>query len=94
MKISYATLLILCLGLGACASQVPVATTYPISFQRKMQAAEHWDILAADVANRLRDTLLIGPAPAAGQPSKYSVALHIQPPQYNSEFGVAFHRCV
>ncbi len=91
MKISYATLLILCLGLGACASQVPVATTYPISFQRKMQAAEHWDILAADVANRLRDTLLIGPAPAAGQPSKYSVALHIQPPQYNSEFGVAFH---
>lgn len=90
MKVSYATLLILCLGLGACASQVPVATTYPVSFQRKMQAAEHWDILAADVANRLRDSLLIGPNLSRQQP-KYSIALHVQPPQYNSEFGVAFH---
>lgn len=91
MKISYAPLLILCLGLGACASQVPVATTYPVSFQRKMQAAEHWDILAADVANRLRDALLVGPLPASTQQPRYSIALHVQPPQYNSEFGVAFH---
>lgn len=86
MKISYAPLFILCLGLGACASQVPVATTYPVSFQRKMQAAEHWDILTAHVANRLQDSLL-GPGQAPGRP----VALHVQSPQYNSEFSVAFH---
>lgn len=91
MKISYASLLILCLGLGACASQVPVATTYPVSFQRKMQAAEHWDILAADISNRLRDALLIGPYPSTNQAARNSIALHVQPPQYNSEFGVAFH---
>ena len=91
MKISYASLLILCLGLGACASQVPVATTYPVSFQRKMQAAEHWDILAADIANRLRDALLIGPYPATNTAARNAIALHVQPPQYNSEFGVAFH---
>lgn len=91
MKISYAPLLILCLGLGACASQVPVATTYPVSYQRKMQAAEHWDILAADVANRLHDALLAGPVRASGRQCKSAIALHVQPPQYNSEFGIAFH---
>lgn len=85
MKISYAPLLILCLGLGACMSQVPVATTYPVTYQKKMQAAQHWDILAADVANRLRDSL-IGPD-GQGRP----VALYVQQPRYDSEFGVAFH---
>ena len=86
MKISYAPLVILCLGLGACASQVPVATTYPVSFQRKMQAAEHWDILTAHVANRLQDSV-VGSGPQQGRP----VALYVEQPRYNSEFGIAFH---
>ena len=86
MKISYAPLLILCLGLGACASQVPVLTTYPVSFQRKMQAAEHWDILTAHVANRLQDSLL-----GSGQQQGRPVALYVQQPRYSSEFSVAFH---
>lgn len=87
MKISYAPLVILCLGLGACMSQVPVATTYPITFQKKMQAAQHWDILAADVANRLHDDLIGSGEPQQSRP----VALSVQHPRQDSEFGNAFH---
>lgn len=86
MKISYAPLAILCLGLGACMSQVPIATTYPITFQKKMQAAQHWDVLAADVAIRLRDSLI-----GSGEPQGRPVALYVQQRQYDSEFGMAFH---
>ncbi|MFO1370876.1 MAG: hypothetical protein U1F42_00170 [Candidatus Competibacteraceae bacterium] len=85
MKISYAPLVILCLGLGACMSQVPVATTYPVTFQNKMQAAQHWDILAGDVAGRLRESL-IGPAE-----QKRPVTLYVHQPKYDSTFGAAFH---
>jgi len=86
MKISYAPLAILCLGLGACMSQVPVATTYPVTYQKKMQAAQHWDILTADIAQRLRDNL-VGSGESPGRP----VSLYVQQPRYSSEFGIAFH---
>ena len=86
MKILYAPLLLLCFGLGACVSQVPVATTYPVTFQQKMQAAGHWDILAADVAGRLRASLL-GSGEQTGRP----MALYVQAPRHNSDFGEAFH---
>ncbi len=86
MKISYAPLAILCLGLGACMSQVPVATTYPVNFQKKMQAAHHWDVLTADVAKRLHDNLI-----GSGEPQSRPVALNVQQPRYDSQFGVAFH---
>lgn len=84
MKILHAALVVLCLGLSACMSQVPMATTYPITFQKKMQAAQHWDILTADVANRLSGALIGG---EAGRP----VALYVQQPKYDSHFGTAFH---
>lgn len=83
MKISPVLLATLCLGLGACMSQVPVATTYPVTFQKKMQAAQHWDILTEDVANRLYGSLIGG--------SGRSVTLHVQQPKYDSGFGEAFH---
>jgi len=86
MKISYAPLAILCLGLGACMSQVPVATTYPVNFQKKMQAAHHWDILTADVAKRLHDNLI-----GSGEPQGRPIALNVQQPRYNSQFSMAFH---
>jgi hypothetical protein len=86
MKILYAPLAILCLGLGACMSQVPVATTYPVNYQKKMQAAHHWDVLAADVANRLHDNLIV-----SGLSQDRPVALSVQHPKYTSEFGLAFH---
>ncbi|MBU0986741.1 MAG: hypothetical protein KKH68_05755, partial [Proteobacteria bacterium] len=34
-------------------SQVPKPATYPLSYQQKMQAAKHWDILAKDVAGQV-----------------------------------------
>lgn len=38
-------------------SNVPKPTKYPISFQKKMQATHHWDILAADIAKEVKLTL-------------------------------------
>ena len=38
--------------LGACAP-VPMPESYPLSYQKKMQAAHHWDLLAMHVAQRL-----------------------------------------
>lgn len=37
------------------ASQVPVPTAYPLSTQPKMQAIQHWDILADDVSRKVID---------------------------------------
>ncbi len=85
MKISYAPLVVLCLGLGACMSQIPMATTYPVTFQKKMQAAQHWDILTEDVANRLRDALI-----GSGEQGR-PISLYVQQPRYDSRFGEAFH---
>ncbi|BBD07415.1 hypothetical protein [Desulfovibrio ferrophilus] len=39
---------------AGCQSQLPMASSYPMTTQHKMQAAEHWDILAADVAQRIK----------------------------------------
>jgi hypothetical protein len=62
-----------------------MATTYPITFQKKMQAAHHWDVLTEDVANRLRDALI-----GSGEQGR-SVSLYVQQPKYDSDFGEAFH---
>ncbi len=86
MKILYAPLVMLCLGLGACMSQVPMATTYPVTYQKKMQAAQHWDILAADVAGRLHDALV-----GSGEQQGRSATLYVRQPRYDSDFGEAFH---
>src|SRR5260370_42643128 len=40
------------LGLVSC-TPVPLGTAYPISLQPKMQAAEHWQVLANDFAARI-----------------------------------------
>ncbi|MFZ1829291.1 MAG: hypothetical protein WAW42_11080 [Candidatus Competibacteraceae bacterium] len=66
-------------------SQIPMATTYPVTFQKKMQAAQHWDVLTEDVANRLRGSLI-----GSGEQGR-PIALYVQQPKYNSHFGEAFH---
>lgn len=43
--------------LAGCQSQLPMASSYPMAAQHKMQAAEHWNILAADVADRIREAI-------------------------------------
>ncbi|MCK9241135.1 hypothetical protein [Desulfocurvus sp.] len=46
-----------CVLLAGCQSQLPYATTYKMTAQPKMQAAHHWDVLAGDVADRVRAAL-------------------------------------
>jgi hypothetical protein len=46
---------------------------------------QHWDILTAHVANRLRDSLI-----GSGEQGR-PIALYVQQPKYNSDFGEAFH---
>jgi len=43
--------------LAGCQSQLPMASSYPMTSQHKMQAAEHWNILAGDVADRIYEAL-------------------------------------
>ena len=45
------TLLAGCFGVHT--SQAPIATTYPLTEQQKMQAAHHWDVLAQHQAGML-----------------------------------------
>lgn len=49
-------------------SQAPIATTYPISEQQKMQAAHHWDVLAQHQAEMLVSKL--GNKPVYIKPSE------------------------
>jgi hypothetical protein len=51
---------LIAISLAGCSinqSQVPLATTYEYSTQQKMQAAHHWDVLAEDIAMRLKSQL-------------------------------------
>lgn len=40
-------------ALQACQSQVPLASTYDLTFQQKMQAAAHWQVLARDIVEQV-----------------------------------------
>ena len=42
-----------------CSSRIPEPISYPYSQQKKMQAASHWDVLAADLANRINTQLIL-----------------------------------
>jgi len=46
-------LLLASMYLISCTSQIPIAANYPYTEQQKMQAAFHWNVLAADVVNQL-----------------------------------------
>lgn len=97
MKISYAPLAILCLGLGACTTPMPIETGYPLTYQQEMLSAHHWDVMAIDVANWLQNAL-IGPSPEPGkdqqvraQESRPIVTLYVQKPRYDSDAGEGFY---
>lgn len=92
MKISYVPLIILCLGLGACTSSIPLKTNYPLTYQREMLAVHHWDVMAADVANWLQN-LLMGTSEQdqAQAQDVRPITLNVQQPQYGSEAGDVFH---
>lgn len=49
---------VLCASITGCAQRyIPLATPFPTTTQPRMQAAHHWDVLAENVADRLKDTL-------------------------------------
>lgn len=43
---------------GSCAGRIPEPISYPYSQQHKMQASHHWEVLAADLANRINNQLI------------------------------------
>lgn len=68
--------------LGGCGtnSQYPLASTYPISHQQKMQAAHHWDVLAENEAKRIAATVSGSTRP-----------VHVLPPATKTPFTTGFH---
>jgi len=45
--------------LTSCSSRLPEPITYPYSQQHQMQASEHWEVLAQDLANRINNELIL-----------------------------------
>ena len=66
-------------ALGACQSQVPLASTYELTFQQKMQAAEHWRVLARDI---------VGQVALRAAPYGYDIAIEREGP--STVFATAF----
>lgn len=69
--------------LGAC-SQVPMPESYPLTTQKQMLSAHHWDVLAMNIAQRLSTQL----------PSDRPVLLYVAPVRPNTAFGQALHALV
>lgn len=90
MKGLLLTVACICFGIlaGCTHRPIPLATSYPISAQQKMQAAHHWDVLAEDVARRLKKMMDVTFVNAVTPPPIY-----IQPgSEGQSSFGRVFHR--
>jgi len=73
---------------GCSHRPIPLATAYPATVQQKMQAAHHWDVLADDVAKRLKKTLDITFPNAVVKPS---LLLKLPDKQEKIPFGKGFH---
>lgn len=78
-------ILMVFLGIGACASHVPVPTNYPQTYQQRMLTAHHWNVLADTVAQRLADALI------GANPTGETVVLNVQGARCCTTFNQAFH---
>lgn len=56
---SFAASILVFVLLCGCTSRIPEPISYPYSQQKKMQASSHWQVLAADLANRINKQLII-----------------------------------
>ncbi|ALG67495.1 hypothetical protein [Beggiatoa leptomitoformis] len=72
---------------GCSRRPVPLATSYPLTTQQKMQAAHHWDVLADDVAARLKATLEAG----FGAPEQFPDIYIPEPDKKRSQFSQTFY---
>ncbi|MCB1777036.1 MAG: hypothetical protein KDI50_06345 [Candidatus Competibacteraceae bacterium] len=94
MKILYASLIVLCLGLGACTTPMPVETGYPLTYQQKMRSAHHWDVMAIDVANWLQDALMMPNLEydkGHEAQERPTISLYLEPPRYYTAAGAGFY---
>ncbi len=83
MKILSASLIAAALTAAGCASQVPVAQTYPVSYQKKAKASHHWDVLASDVVAQTEASL-------AKNDYLNGRLLYVMPAQEKTTFNKAF----
>lgn len=59
MRLTLPGIIIFGLLLTGCTSRIPEPIAYEYSQQYKMQAAHHWQVLAADLANRINNQLIL-----------------------------------
>ncbi|OQW94888.1 MAG: hypothetical protein BWK79_04450 [Beggiatoa sp. IS2] len=80
-----------CFGIlaGCTHRPIPLATSYPITAQQKMQAAHHWDVLAEDVAKRFKKMMDLTFVNAMTPPPIY---IQSSAAEEQSSFGRVFHR--
>ncbi len=71
------------LAVAGCASQIPYAESYGYTGQRKMQAVQHWRILAEEVAEHMREDMV-----AAGLADR---PVYVVPRKNAAPFDEAFH---
>jgi hypothetical protein len=79
---------LLLISTGCSRRPIPVATSFPITAQLKMQGAHHWDVLATDIAKRLKKTLEITFPNAVVKPSLF---VRFSDVQDKTPFGRAFY---
>ncbi len=78
------TLLAVSILATGCASQVPLAENHPLTSQKKVKAAHHWDVIATDIAQETKAILSQGNS-RANQP------IFVAPSQESTAFTRAFH---
>lgn len=50
---AWSMVVVLALGMGGCASQAPLPTTFPATTQARITSAGHWEIIANDIADQV-----------------------------------------
>jgi len=50
---------IVLMGLTGCTGRIPEPVNHQYTQQQKMQASEHWEVLAADLANRINNQMIL-----------------------------------
>lgn len=73
---------------GCTRRPIPVAISYPITGQQKMQAAHHWNVLATEVAKRVKNTLDVTFPDATVKPSLF---IKSNQGKKDNPFGKAFY---
>lgn len=66
-----------------CASPVPVADNFPLSYQKVARTAHHWDVVADDVVAQTADTL-------RGRGAFSERSLYVMQPARSTMFDAAF----